>query len=80
MTGKLYPGLTREAIRAREDALRRFARWEQVHPPSLSASDAVAGVAALYELLPPRSRRREPDPSGVRAFHAPMARMYAARQ
>ncbi len=80
VTGKLYTGLTRKAIRAREDALRRFARSEKAHPPSLSAPDAVAGVATLYELLPPRSRRRAPDASGVQAFHILMARMSAARR
>jgi len=34
-------------------------------------------VAALYELLPPESRRRAPDPSGVQAFHELMARVAA---
>ncbi len=80
VTGKLYPGLTRETLRAREDALRRFARWEKAHPPWLPASDGVAEVAALCELLPPEGRRRAPDPSGVQAFHTLIARMYAARR
>jgi hypothetical protein len=75
----LYPELTREALTAREAALERFARWEARHPACRSASAAIAGVAALYELLPPESRRRPPDPSGVRAFHALMARLATGR-
>jgi hypothetical protein len=71
---KVYPGLTAEAIRAREAALERFACWEAEHPASRPASAALAAVAALYELLPAESRRRAPDPSGVMAFHALMAR------
>jgi len=78
LTGRLYPDLTPEAIAAREGALERYARWEEAHPASRSASDAIAGVAALYELLPPESRRRPLDTSGVRAFHALMARGCAA--
>ena len=74
MITRLYPGLTAEAIRLREAALKRFARWEAEHPASRPASAAIAAVAALYELLPPESRRRAPDPSGVIAFHELMAR------
>ncbi|HQU34941.1 MAG TPA: hypothetical protein PLB88_11540 [Thermoanaerobaculaceae bacterium] len=74
MTGRLYPGLTREALLAREAALERFAEWKAAHPVVLPPSAAIAAVAALYEMLPAESRRRAPDPSGVMTFHALMAR------
>ncbi len=70
MTERLYPDLTTEAIVARETALERYARWEAGHPALRSPSAAIAGVAALYELLPAASRCRAPDPSGVMTFHA----------
>jgi hypothetical protein len=77
VTGRLYPDLTSEAVVAREAALERYARWEAGHPALRSAAAAIAGVAALYELLSPESRRRAPDPSGVEAFHELMARAAA---
>jgi hypothetical protein len=68
--GVLYPGLTAAAVLARAAALDRFARWEAEHPARVAAAVAIGAVTALYELLPPGSRRRAPDPSGVMVFHA----------
>jgi hypothetical protein len=70
ITSKVYPGLMAEAIRERETALERFARWQAEHPAHLAPEVALAGVASLYDLLPAASRRRLPNPSGVMAFHA----------
>jgi len=70
----VYPGLKAEAVRAREAALERFARWEAEHPTRWEPGAALAAVTALYDLLPPESRRRAPDPSGVMAFHALLSR------
>lgn len=79
MTERLYPELTRAALLARAAALQRFARWEASHQAPLSASAAIAGIAALYELLPREDRSRPPDPTGVRTLHALMARVAAGR-
>ena len=38
----------------------------------------LAAVALLYDLLPAESRSRPPDPSGVMAFHALLARAGSA--
>ncbi len=70
VTSSAYPGLTAEAVEAREAALARFARWEADHPTRLEPAAAIAGVAALYDLLPASSRLCPPDPSGIMAFHA----------
>ena len=70
VTARVYPGLTAEAVLAREAALARFERWEADHPAHLGPGAALAAVAALYDLLPVSSRLRAPDPSGVMAFHA----------
>jgi hypothetical protein len=78
VTTKAYPGLTAEALRAREAALERFARWEAVHPATLSPTAAIAAATALYDLLPAESRVRAVDPSGVMALHALMSRLGAA--
>jgi hypothetical protein len=51
--------------RARIAAFERFSTWEESHPATLTASDAVASIGALYELLPSEARRRPVDPSGV---------------
>ena len=70
VTSTAYPGLTAEAVEAWEAALARFARWEADHLTRLEPAAALAGVAALYDLLPASSRFCPPDPSGVMAFHA----------
>jgi hypothetical protein len=51
--------------RARMAAFERFSAWEESHPATLTASDAVASIGALYELLPSDARRRPVDPTGV---------------
>lgn len=79
MAERIYPEVTRAAVLARAAALQRFDRWEASHPASLPAAAAIAGIAALYELLPAESRSRPPDPGGVRTFHALMAGVAAGR-
>jgi hypothetical protein len=71
---KVCPGLTAEAVRAREAAFERFARWEAEHPTRYEPAAALAAVTALYDLLPVESRHRAPDPEGVMAFHALLSR------
>ena len=56
-------------MRARVEGFARYAEWSASHPAHLSPADAVASIGALYELLPPESRRRPVDPSGVRRMH-----------
>jgi hypothetical protein len=60
-----YPGLRANQVRARSEALARFAEWERNNPPDLSPAVALAGVASLYELLPKASRVRAVDVAGV---------------
>jgi hypothetical protein len=57
------------AIRARADALARFAEWESSHPAILTPEAAVAAIGALYQLLPPASRQRPVDTRGVARLH-----------
>ena len=78
MTERLYPELTRAALLAREGALEHFAEWEAAHPAALSPAAAIAAVAALFEMLPAASRRRDLDPAGVMRFHELMARVTPA--
>jgi hypothetical protein len=78
VASSVNPGLTAEAVLAREAALARFARWEADHPAHLEPAAAIAAVAALYDLLPASSRLRAPDPSGVMAFHALLLRARSA--
>jgi hypothetical protein len=56
-------------IRARADALARFAEWESSHPATLTPEAAVAAMGALYQLLPVASRQRPIDTSGVARLH-----------
>jgi hypothetical protein len=48
------------------EGFARYAEWAAAHPPAMTPADAVAAVGRLYELLPPESRRREVDTTGVR--------------
>lgn len=75
MTMKKYPGLTAEAIRAREAAWERFSQWEDEHLARLTPSAAISAATALYELLPAESRVRAVDPSGVIVLHPVLSRI-----
>jgi hypothetical protein len=64
-----------EGVRERARALSRFAEWEAAHPVRLSPSAAVEAIGALYQLLPPPSRSRAVDPSGIIALHEILKRL-----
>jgi hypothetical protein len=68
MTG-IYRGLDAVALRRRAEGLTRHERWAARHPAVRSAAEGIAGVASLYELLPPESRVRAVDPAGVSLLH-----------
>jgi hypothetical protein len=57
------------AVRARTEALARFAEWESSHPATMTPEAAVAAIGALYQLLPIASRQRPIDTSGVARLH-----------
>ena len=65
----IYGRLEASQVRERASALERFARWQERHPARLDPAVALAGVAALYELLPAESRARALETAGVRAMH-----------
>jgi hypothetical protein len=77
MRGEAGENWEREALRAaierRNSGLRRFAAWAETQRCDLGPADAIASVAALFELLPADSREREVDASGVRAMHRLLA-------
>ena len=56
-------------LRIRAHALARFATWESSHGMRLTPAAAIAAIGTLYQLLPPESRRRSVDPSGVTRMH-----------
>jgi hypothetical protein len=56
-------------LRARAEALARFAEWESSHPVMLTPATAVASIGALYQLLPPAARARPIDTAGVGRMH-----------
>jgi hypothetical protein len=55
----------REAFRRRAEALRRFDRWRERHPSVLDPRVALESVGWLWQLLPPESRERPLDTSGI---------------
>jgi hypothetical protein len=56
-------------LRIRAEALARFATWESSHRMRLTPAAAIAAIGTLYQLLPPESRRRAVDASGVTRMH-----------
>ena len=54
---------------ARTAALTRYNLWEENNIRFMGEQEALAAVGAIYDLLPPESRRRGFDPSGLRAMH-----------
>ena len=63
------------ALRARADALARFAEWALLHPATLTPEAAVAAIGSLYELLPAASRQRRIDTAGVARLHDALRRL-----
>lgn len=66
---RCYPGLDADALRAHLAALRRFNEWEEKNPLRMEPAEAIAAVGFLYDLLPPESRERPVDVSGIRKMH-----------
>jgi hypothetical protein len=64
-----------EGLRARARRFARFAAWESTHRAQPTPAAAVASVGAIYALLPPSSRRRAVDPTGVRRMHDALRRL-----
>jgi hypothetical protein len=56
-------------ILARTAALTRFNLWEENHMSFMGEQEAVAAVGAIYDLLPPESRRRGLSKIGLREMH-----------
>jgi hypothetical protein len=60
---------------ARAAALRRFNDWEAKHPIHMKGEEALSGVGALYELMPPEARQRPSDPSGIVKMHQALSHL-----
>jgi hypothetical protein len=72
MTSSMEIG-DRASLLRRETALKRFAAWEALHPATATPEAALNGIGLLYELLPPESRSRPVDTSGVQQLHRCLA-------
>jgi hypothetical protein len=58
----------------REKQLERYSRIEAGLPSSPACpARSIAGIGWLFDLLPPASRRRAVDPSGVIELHRCLA-------
>ena len=57
----------------RAAGLKRFAEWETEHPVEMSPAQALAGIGALYELMPAEFRERKFDPEGITAMRKALA-------
>jgi hypothetical protein len=55
-------------LSSRKAGFKRFSEWEHRNPPELSAAQALAGIGALYELMPAEFRERKFDPEGIAAM------------
>jgi hypothetical protein len=62
-------------LRARAEAFARFAEWEASHGVTLTPAAAVSAIGALYLLLPPASRQRPVDTTGVACMHDALRRL-----
>jgi hypothetical protein len=56
-------------IRRRLQGFREFAAWESQHRPATSPEIVLESATSLYDLLPPASRVRAIDASGVIRLH-----------
>ena len=65
----------KEELERRAIALRRFNDWEARHPIEMAPTEALAAIGTLYELLPPESRLRAFNPSGLRKMRQALSHL-----
>lgn len=68
----------KEQLERRAAALRRFNEWETRHPIEMTPAEALAAIGTLYELIPPESRQRALDPSGVQKMRQALSHLKAS--
>ncbi len=66
---RIYPSLDPDAVRRHLSALRTFNEWEERNPMRLGPAEAIAAIGFLYDVLPPESRERPIDTSGIQKMH-----------
>ncbi len=65
----------KKQLLARAARLRRFNEWEAAHPRQLDAATAIAGIGALYELIPAASRKRPFNAEGLCAMRQALSHL-----
>jgi hypothetical protein len=69
------PAELRERLLRRAERLRRFNEWEAGHPHQIDEAAAIAGIGALYDMIPPASRKRRFNPEGLCAMRRALSRL-----
>jgi hypothetical protein len=66
-------------IRRRLQGFHEFGAWESQYRPSVSPELALESATSLYDLLPPASRLRPIDASGVIRMHCALRVLMPSR-
>lgn len=66
----VYGSLRRDDLAARVRSFESYSRWEAQQRYACPPSVALEGVGLIWELMPPESRERPVDPSGVERMHS----------
>jgi hypothetical protein len=67
------------SIQRRLRQFHEFGAWESQHRPAVSAERALEAATSLYDLLPPASRVRPVDASGVIRLHSALRVLMPSR-
>jgi hypothetical protein len=68
---------SRKELLAHLASLRRFNAWEAEHSVPIKRDKVISMIGAIYELLPPASRRRAVNTEGLQELHRALSYLRA---
>jgi|WetSurMetagenome_2_1015567.scaffolds.fasta_scaffold290351_3 hypothetical protein len=63
----------KENLLSRLAAFKKFNDWEKDQACSMDASEALAAIGSLYNLIPPEARNSSPDLRGIKAMQSALS-------
>jgi hypothetical protein len=65
--------IDKEKLLDRLAAFKKFNDWEKEQACSMGASEALAAIGSLYNLMPPEARNSSPDLRGIKAMQSALS-------
>jgi hypothetical protein len=63
----------KEKLLDRLAKFKKFNEWEEAHPCTMDAEEALAAIDFLYNLIPSDSRNSSPDITGIKKMKSTLS-------